>query len=60
MAGQGYPLAGRTFLHTPDLSASAFAGRALLLVDKEFISLDTPLCDQMVIVILPMGSCCHP
>ncbi len=35
-------------------------GRVLFLVGKEFISLDSPLQDQMTLVILPQGSCCHP
>lgn len=35
-------------------------GRVILLCNKESISLDSPLQDEQVIVILPTGSCCHP
>ncbi|MGC8827916.1 MAG: MoaD/ThiS family protein [Anaerolineae bacterium] len=48
------------FAHIGPVRERFRSGRALLLVNKEFISLDTPLHDQMVIVILPTGSCCHP
>lgn len=48
------------FSHIRPVRERFRAGRVILLCNKESISLDTPLQDEQVIVILPTGSCCHP
>lgn len=48
------------FSHIRPIRERFRAGRVLLLINKEFIHLDTPLQDQQIVVILPYSSCCHP